>query len=398
MKLTLDTAVLVNAINWAARNFDNKDDNAHIALVLNDNDGYLAHENSTSYMRAPLTGFTLTLAEGETAPVKLALSGQYLQKLGTVLAKSSGMITLERKLANSKSPLKLSGSAGRFTLPVFDSKIPDAREVQVIGSTDEFLLFDSLQRLAKICDTKNGAAIPLLESITVNFDVEEEVITLMSTDRYSMGEVIIPFEPNKQSIEFFEANENIFIPFQFSTMIPVSKDSDNVRLITETKSKKFGYAFTDGRIALYSLNLIDQPWAYQGQKDKILEEVEGSFAVPVRELRNAIGSITALAWDEGDVFFNLTENGLSVTDEHESNKVNVPVMGLELPVDDEGTVKELRMRFVRHVINQSFSPISSTNAFIGLKTAESPIYLRNTDLENDPTEDTFVITIPSVHR
>lgn len=399
MKITVDAESLVSGVKFVSKNFDNKDDAAFIALVVGDGEGYLLHENAVSLLKAPIKISQITYGKGEEEEeVRMALNGAFLQKLASVLSRIKGEVTLSKNLKKKTSPLNVTAPTGRFTIPVFDSKVPDLKKFDSLGFVDNYEYFDSLSRLSKICDLKHGIDIPIITVITLTFDVESKSITMVATDRYALGEMKMSFTPGDDK-EWLEENPTIFIPVEFSTLISPEKDGGSVNLIREPKSKKFGYAFDDGRVAMFSLKSVEKHFDHTSQKDKVLETINTTFLLPTRSLKQAISSISSLAWEENNIFLNLTEDGeVTITDSHEQNVISLPVDAIETVDEESAPEGDIRLAFVREVLNKGLSPITADEVVFGFLSEKAPVALRNADEDQEPTEDTFVLTAPALNK
>lgn len=394
MKITIDAESLVSGVQFVTKSFDAKNDKAFIALVVNDGEGYLSHENATSLMKAPVKVVEVSYGKGESEEeVRFALNGVFLQKLASVLSGVKGEVKLSKKLSDVTSPLRVTSPTGSFTIPVFDSKIPDLKEFDSLGYVNNFEYFDGLSRLSKICDTKHAAAVPLLSSITLDFDVQEETLTMMATDRYALGEIIVGFTGvDKEG--WLEDNSPIFVPVEFATLVPASRDGGTVNLIREPASKKYGYAFDDGRVALFSLKSVSQAFMYGDQKKAAIDSITTSFRAPMAALKKALAAVSSLAWDEPNVYLNIDEDGeVTATDAHQQNVVRVPVEGFTSENNEN-----LRIVFVREVINEALSPISTEETFCGVRSSNAPVSFRNVNDNGEAGEDAFSLAVPAVSR
>ena len=83
MKLTVDAKTFVDAIQWATKSFDGKNDRAFVALsVTKKGEAFLAHSNSTSYMKRY---FTVVETELEEDELVIALEGRFMQVLPSAI-------------------------------------------------------------------------------------------------------------------------------------------------------------------------------------------------------------------------------------------------------------------------------------------------------------------------
>jgi len=387
MKLSLNAQGFVEAINWVTKNFDMKDDKAFIALhVDKDGNGYLTHENVTSFMKAPFSVGAVDL-DGKDS-FKLALDGRYIQRLAGALGNIKGEITLSKDSANEKSTLDVKGAGSRFTVPTFDSRISSEPTVKEIGDVNNVEYFDALQRLAKLCDVKNAGFMPVLETIDLQLDNEEKTITLMATDRYSLGEIIMEFTPRSSAAEFIENNPHLFLTHQSAILVSPSKNlNEQLTLVTEEKSGKFGYSFTDGKLALFSLKSLE-PLLYGHLKTSSIEKVTNSFDLVVSDFKKAMGVVSSLAWEETDIYLEISKEGLVVSDSTGNNTMKVDVTELE-------TDGDYRIKIVREIINSSLNPIATPEMRFHFSDQKGAIVLRSL-LDNGKVNDNvFALAVPS---
>lgn len=393
MKIVADVESFVSAIQFVSKSFDTKNEKAFIALVIDDGQGYLSHDSISSFMKSPISLQSVTFAKGEEEEeLRLALNGAFLQKLGSVLSGAKGEMVLSKDLTKNNSPLRVVAPTGRFTIPIFDSKIPDLKKVDSLGFIDDYRYFDTLARLSKICDTKHETGVALLSTITVTFDSTEKTVSLMATDRYAMGEVVLDFTPEDEEA-WLEDNPKIFIPSEFTTLIPPSKDGGVVNLVREPVSKKYGYAFDDGRVALFALKDIANALEYGKQKEEVLNSIEKTFLAPLVPFKKALNNVAALSWEEQEIFVNISASGnVAITDLHQENIVAVPTE--DFKVKDGVESENIRIAFVREVILEALAPVTSESLMMGVKNAKAPVTFRNVNEENEPTDDTYILAIP----
>lgn len=376
MKITAETKSFVSAIQWTLKSFDSRDDKAFVALeVTEGGTASLSHSNATSYMKSNFQLLTSDL-DGEEI-VTIPLQGQFLQRLMGALSSAS---TCE--LNYDDNSLHLKNGAGKFTVPTFKAKISAEPELSELGSVDNVLFFDSLQRLSKLCDAASAGLFPALGVVDIKIDSDNEKIVLMATDRYALGEVVLDFTVGDQ-LEDLGDKTNLLLPVEYSTLIPPSKGEDSTtQLVFEPKLGKLGYKFTDGRIALFALKEV-APIAYAQLKDSA-DNNTNSVDVDTKLLQKAIAGISTLAWNETEVFMKITKDNVTISDENGTNDLAVEIDNSDF--DDDVSVK-----FKRTVINDAFSPIATSK--VRLKWADeirSFVFQPLLD-SGDPADNVFVL-------
>jgi hypothetical protein len=389
MKLTVDAHNFVEAISWVTKSYDTKDDKAYVALVVNsEGEGLLSHSNPTSYMKGRLPVISVDFDGDDADSAELALEGKFLQRLSSALGAAKGTIQLTKKLNDPKAPLDVKSPSGRFTIPMVTAKISEAPTVSKLGEVDDNEYFDSLQRLAKLCDPVNAGYLPVLGTVDLNLSADNSSLTMMATDRYALGEIVVDFTPEDGAEGLLEEIENLLLPQESAMLVSPSKGlSTSITLIHEAKGKKFGYSFADGRVALFSLSNTN-PIVYHSMKAAAAANTSNSLTVSTSELKKAIGIVSSLAWEEDSIWLDITENGLTVSD---SNKTNT------LAVDSENRIvsEDYRVKFVRPVINEAFSPVSTAEMNLKWSDHKSAFVFESLLDDGSVVDNVFVLASPN---
>jgi DNA polymerase III sliding clamp (beta) subunit (PCNA family) len=386
MQLVVDTKSFADAVSWVAKTLDTKDDKSYIALVVNaDGEGYLSHTNGLSYIKSPLQIDRIELEDDEDG-VKLALGAQYTKRLASTLRDHTAPLTFSKDLNNPRTSLTVKRPQENYTIPLVEARIGAEPKYEVIGSVSDGEYFDTLNRLAKLTDPANAGVLPVIGTVDVRLDPDEKTITVMATDRYALGEIVIPFVPSPGA-EFFGENKNLLIPEERASMISPSKGSvDNIELIFENKSSKFGYTFPDGRIALFALSTAE-PLAY-GVIKKSASGTEGSALISLVELKNAIASISSLVYDETNIQLTISEKGLIISDIHETNALRVTLS--EATAIDEPII----VRFSRSILNEALGPIATNRFNLKWKDEKSAFILEPVFDDDKVADNVFLLAIP----
>lgn len=391
MKLTLDTKSFVEAVTWATKTFDQKDNAAYVAFVVNkDGSAHLFHANPSSFMKSPFQVLDSEFDKGELTKdsLSLALEGRYLQRLAGALSGGSGPLEVYRDTLSDNASLEVKTTNGRFTIPLLAQKVAAEPSIVELGEVDDREYFDALQRLSKLCDSANAGFQPALGAVDIKLEVEGKQIVVMATDRYALGEITVPFEPSDDATAYVEENGNILLPFEDATLISPSKGlTSSTTLVHEPKGKKFGYVFGDSRVALFSLKDAEAI-PYKKLKERATASVKNSFQVDANEFRKAIQTVSNLAWDEPDIFFDITEDGFVIGDSHRTNKMSVQVDNLT--IDQSYSVK-----FVRSIINEAFAPVSTQRMNLKWLSEKSTFLLEPVLDDGTPVDNVFVFVIPS---
>ncbi len=395
MKLTLDPKSFVEAISWATKNYDSKDSNAYVALVVDKNGkGHLFHSNSTAYLRAPFQVIDSEFTKEEIAKgtMSLALEGQYLKRLEGALSSVTTPFELSRDFTNDASTVNLKTANGKFTLPLLAVKVATEPTIISLGEVDDREYFDSLQRLSKLCDAVNAGFLPALGAVAITLNVDEKKIALMATDRYALGEITLSYDPTNEAPDYIKTRngKDLLLPVELATLIAPSKGlTSSTTLVHEPKGQKFGYQFGDGRVAVFSLKDAE-PLAYLRLKAGAAKDVTNSLTISTTAFKTALATVANLSWAENEIYLDITEGGgLVVRDLHGTNKISVAVN--DLTVDRDYTVK-----FVRSIINEAFHPVSTAQVKLKWKV-DGTTYLLEPILDDGTVQDNvFVFFISSM--
>jgi hypothetical protein len=391
MKLTVDAKSFVEAAGWSTKSFDTKDDKAFVALHLTEGGaGFLSHTNNTSYMKSPLTVLSTEFEEGEDPAVKLALDGRYVQRLAGALGGENGPVVFSRKAGDTRAALHVASASGKFTIPLADADVPSEPKLYTLGEVTDVEYFDALQRLAKLCDPVNAGFLPAIGAVDLYLDRDEKTLTLMATDRYALGEVVIDFAPAESGAAFFDEAKHVLLPYETAILIAPSKGSSSqVEFVHEKRGQKFGYSFTDGRIALFSLSNTT-PIAYKALMENAAKDLENSITLQVADLKKALGIVSSLAWDEPGIYFEIASDGLAITDSSKSNRFAVATSEVDVQSDQ-------RVKFVRAVINEAFNPVSTATVRLRWNDEARPFILEPLLDDGTVQDNVFVLAIPSVN-
>lgn len=413
MKLTLDSKAFVEAVAWVTKNYDAKDTKAYVSLsVAEDGKAIVSHESRSSYIQTELALINTDFSGDSVNKADLALDGRFLQRLSGALSGTSGEIVLSKKLDSNKTvddmddfededsheeivgkstPLQVKTSSGTFTVPVFHAAPSKQPKIVEFGEVLEVELFDSLQRVAKLTDVANASVLPALGCVDIRLSAEDETLSMMTTDRFAMSEITLDFAPTDNG-ELENHSIDILLPYDSAITVPASKNTgDSVKVVYAPKTKKFGFSFTDGRIALFSLESAD-PLEYKPLIEHANETVEHSMIVSTNDLKKAVANVSNLSWEENMIWMNISESGdLTVTDQHQTNVQKVEGTDAEIEGD-------FRVSFNRAVLNKAFSPISTSRVQLRWLN-ESKQFCFSLVLDDDTIADNvFILVQPSVEN
>lgn len=394
MKIKIDSKSFVNAVMWVTKSYDSKDEKAYVSLFVNaDGEGTLSHANNNSYMKSDFSVVAVDFDGDDVDKASFALEGNYLKSLAGAIGSSGAEFTLSKKLKAERTSLEVKTSSGKFTIPLLDYKVSEAPEYVVLGEVDDNEFFDSLTRVAKLCDSDNSGSSSFVGSVDFTFDTDDETLKIFATDRYALGEITLPFSADSESDEVSSIIENhLLLPAASASLIPPTKGlNSSVSLIAESSGDgalRLGYAFPDSRVALFSLVNAAAFTHVDKMKDQAIGQIQHSIVVSTADLKNTIRTISSLSPMEDDVYFRITEDGLVITDSSKSNSLEVDYSEFDYQRQDEYPA-----RFVRAVINEAFSPISTNNVKLKWGDNSTTFVLEPITEDGKSVDNVFVMAV-----
>ena len=392
MKFVANVKNLVTAILWATKNYDTKNSRSHVVLSVNEQgSGYFAHENSNSYMKAEFNVSTIDLSTDGVTQVDLALEGTYLKSLANALVKSDGDVTVTK---TSDTALIMKTNLGKFTVPLLDFRVSKVPELVELGEVDDTEFFDSLGRIAKLCDAKNSGATSFLGSVDLGLDAANNKITLFATDRYALAQISLDFSPVNSDdddtlVESF-TTEHILLPSASASVVPPTKGlNTSITLVgekTHREALRFGYSFPDGRLALFALTNTTAFTHADKMRKAVESGVEYDITVNTTALKNAIKVISDLSPAEYAVYLTVDKDGLSVSDANGSNTLTVELEGLNYESDEPYTAK-----FSRTVINSAFHPVATSDVRLKWGTDSTAFIFEPVTENGDNVSNVFIM-------
>lgn len=385
IKFNTKSKDFIDAVSWVTKNYDVRNEKSYVVFSL-DKEGNtsISHENRASFMKAPLLMEDIDLDGSDE--VKVAVDGNFLKRLAPAVKSSE---SLKFSWEEGDAGINIETSNATFTLPIMDFTIPADMKITVLGEVDDNDYFDAIQRLAKLCTVGDKGFFPALEAVDLQFNVDKKSLTIMATDKYTLGEISLDFEPNEDvAAEYFKDHEHIFLLNKIAALIQPTKDSlASVSIINGSRGDKYGYSFADGKIALFYTQEAE-PIKYHDLKNKITENAKNHLIVKTKELEKAISIVSSLAWNETTIILDITEDELFITDNNKQNTFDVVL-------EEVSTDKEYKVKFIRSIINNAFSPISTENVKISWKDRESAFTLTPVLDNGEEADNVFVFCVPS---
>lgn len=356
MKISLKAKDFTESINWVTKGLDVKDESSFTSLYV-DKEGrvFFIASSSQFYKKSSVESISVK-SDGE---FHISFNPKFIQKLSGALSGSDDEITIE-KSDKKNSQLKVSSPHGNFTVPVMRAKPETNIKLTTIAEVSEQEFFEALTSVAPIANSSSDSAeaVGTVSLAIGDSDDGDESITFMATDAFSLGEVVIDCSIKKKDFDKDEINlDAILIPKASALMIPAPKSSINsMDIVFDSKGKRFGYSFTDGRVAIFGLDRSN-PIIYKKMKDNIVKLADAHIDLSLDALKKSIGTISSLAWEEVDIRLVLNKDNkvLEIRDNTDSNSIEVPIDEMSYDGDSE-----VDLKFMRDVIKSAFSPISSS--------------------------------------
>jgi len=386
MKLRINAKDFGNAIAWVISRFDARDGQAYMAITV-ENTGHvhLTYANSTSLFKSPLAALEVDFSEEETdESYSIPVDGTYLKNFASVVKTIGAEELLFTKDLTKPGPLKVKADKQNLTVPVFLTSVPAEPKLITLGEVNDQEFFGTLQRLAKVCTSESEDTGAATGAVAVKLG--EENLSFLATDTYTIAETTLSYEPNAKKIAKFKENatndETALIPKAAALTVKPSKvATDTVELVYEKEAGKFGYSFTDGRVALFSLD-SSTPLDITSLKENLLEINESSVDLPLGELTRYLTSIGILNPSETDVEIEIGQKKVQIRDVQNAN-----VMSLKPSASDFSDGETFT--FFREVLLKSLSVLTSdaVRIFFG---ASPGVVIRPLD-SDDLDENFFVV-------
>lgn len=389
MKILLNAIDFANAVKWATKQMDSRDDTAFVGLVVKDGEGYLYHENHASYFNAPIQISSVSYSKDEDneGKAEIALSGRHLQKVASIVGRNDDSCEI---VIDAENKVELVCGENTFTLPVVERVLSEIPTVEEIGMVPEYELFTTAKSLGAICDMSAPGSLPMVENVTLTFypDDDSPHMVLKSTDRFAMGEISLKYTPSKDGVfDTFknvlkseqEDAYNLFMPQSFATAFTPGKDPEILSMVFQDENSRFGYQFSDGRIALHSMTSISVPWETKDQKDRALKADRQFLYLDTKAITRAIQDIKTLSGQSEaiSISHDKKDNGhVTVSDYMDRNSINVPLLDSRFTKGYEGKVW---IPILPDVLVKSLSPVSTEEVELSFVTNKEPLVLRNSD-------------------
>lgn len=386
MKIRVHASDFASAASWATKSYDSKDSKSYVALEVEDGRVSLRHLNQSSFLSSPMPVESVEYDEDFT----VALDGQSLQKIGAAVAKADEEIRLERQDGKKTAPVVVRTSNSMFTIPTINVDVATAPSLTKVAEVNDAQYFTTVSRLSKLCSPTSAAAGAGTDAVSIRFG--DDNLTLMATDSYALGEVVLDYDAEDGYADTLGATA-LLLPQSSANAIAASKDAEGtVELVFDKTNKKFGYRYTDGRVAVFGLDQAT-PIEYADMKRNILDSVEHELRLSTADFRKAVTTVASLSMDETDVV--ITVDGAKkvafVSDSKGRNKIALTADKKAITIDDK-----VEMSFMTHTIASSLHPILSQTFSFNFSDADTPCVLHPILESGDLDEETFAMAMPNV--
>lgn len=361
MKAIVDAKSLSAAIAWVTKHYDLKKEKNFVELYVNANgEGYLSHQSTNAFLRAPFKINSCEFATDDNE-VKLPIDGRYLKSLGSAIEMSDNIQM--SKNSNKTTVITVAAkSVGKFSIPIV-SAVETKKQPKwtTFGFIDDQEFLSTLNRVAKICENRKDNIVDFTSIVKIMPDVKNKTLCLLATDRYTMASVKLNYEPedteeNKLIIDSL-GNNGILFPREAATSVmPTKGVSAPVVLITEKlagSNIRFGYEFPDGRVFLHSLVASNYP-----DVDKVLnhtkENVNQSMFLDTGATVTAMGRLGQLVWDEDKHYFTFNAKSAHIGNSNGSTVLSIPTK--EHKMDEQ----KITIAFMRSIISSAISVINTS--------------------------------------
>lgn len=368
MKVSLEASKFSGAVGWVSKSLNAKDHGSYIVLsVSTDGRALFSHNGDGVSATASVSLDETTELEKDE---RISLNGPMLQKLGALLSRDKGLVELV--LAPGDSVLHVSGDKGKFSVELVASRSIKTPELTKIGSIEDSDFFRSIKDISKVCDPGNAGEIPAIGSIDLSFNPDENYLTLMATNGYTLSEVKKSYTPD--SGVTVGKDTHYLIPARFANTISAGGMDGITDVYMDEDSGKLGFTYPDGKTLAIALT-NGEPQLYSTLKDTIFNSVTEKGVVVKRELEDALNAISVMSQGDSSSKWSISGEGIQISDDFGQNEVTVPFLDTSMSEDFEG--KEISV--LRDVVIRAFHVTNSKNISIQWSMDSSPIVVRPND-------------------
>lgn len=328
MKITTDSQQLIDSINWASKTAGANDD-AVVLEVTDEGEASLSHLGADSYMRAPLP--LSVAADGDA--LRVPLDGTHLNRVTAGLKLIPGDVELNvtgKGTSRTLTITSLQNKASRFRVPTYSSSHAAAPTFSKLGEISDAEFFESLKGIHNAAAHEEEANTAALRSIDLAFS--ENKLVMMATNRWALAEITLDFTKD-EDFDSEQLPEHFLLPRDLAASIAATKDATaQVEIIYDATTQKFGYRFSDGRIALFGLN-DGNPIPYGRTKTDAAKGVDREATVDLSDLKAKIRTISSFPESDGTVHWSLTPDLFEIHDKSHENSMQIDA-NIDLAGDD----------------------------------------------------------------
>lgn len=377
MKITIDSQKLIDAINWASKTNGANDDTL-VLEVTESGEAFLSHMGSDSYILAPLA---LTVA-AEGDPLRIPLDGTHLNRITSGLKLIPGDVDMEITGTGTSQTLvikSLQYKSTRFRVQVYSHKPTAAPTFEKLGEVSDAEYFESLKGIHNAAAHEDEANTSALRSVDLAFS--DDKLVMMATNRWALAEITIDFTKDAE-VDSSLLEDHFLLPRDVASSIAATRDAtEQVEIIYDSKTKKFGYRFADGRVALFGLN-SGTPIPYARTKDDASKDVDREATVGLVDLKAKIRTISSFPESDGTVHWALTPDLFEVQDKSGENS-----MQIDASIDLNGADSS-KLVFIQSVLEVAIGVIRTQR--VKLKWSENESHVLVVPVLDDGTDSSTV--------
>lgn len=350
MTAEVSTLSFARAVSWVCSLASNEV--ANMSLKIGKEGGVAYISDAALYAQAP---FEVMKAEED---LEFSVELSFLKNFSKMLLDRRSGAGAELLMKSVRGSLEVKTHDSTHRCPTYASSPQPTVELDKLGVVDHEEFRDVLLSASSLADAKAASVVPLLG--TVDLFGSKESLTVVGTDRKTLGEFVIGETAAK------DWDTHVHLPLS-AARIDKSEDGSLTELVRDEETKRFGFQFADGRLALYSTVLVDS-LDYRAMFDRFESATEFDVAVNGSEFVRAVRNVSTLAnFNEVDVDFN--SDSIVVSDRAKRNTVSLPLVSST--VEDE-----CRFAFEADSLLKGLTSVPGETLSILLGKGQTPLIVR----------------------
>jgi hypothetical protein len=388
MKITFDAKELISASEWVIK----VSPNGSVIMDISENGVVTFRAEGNPGMRSiTLNAHIEDVGEGDKD--SYSFSGPHLDKMISALMKkkADGQVVFEFSPHVSETKVSYNGLKFPVALLFSSGVLPvDNERFSPIGSADYDDLIDSLRSANKLTGSlfKNSTQFTATSMIDMTFSAEDSTISIMGTDKTTLGVFFIPFIPDDDYI--------VDKPSRFLIMPDLNNlktDSDVVTISESPESMKLD--FGGGKIATIRKQQADLlPW------DKLMKKIknpkarqgEVSIRAVIRDIMTSSDIAISLIPASGEaamkkiIIMKAGHGNLSISAANENSPVDV------ISTEYEGDEKKVLFNYDE--LKSALSALSSNEVYLKYADDDSPVVIEPIQQDGSVDDSVFLLINP----